>query len=82
MAEHQRKTIRQLREVHEMTQFDLAAKAGVSLSSVVNIEAGRQEPRVSLAEKIAAAFGVSVADIRWPSTDELSRKRPKEKPAA
>ena len=82
MTEPARKTVRQLREDRGLTQFDLAAQSGVSLSTVVNIEAGRQEPRVSLAEKIATALGVSVADIAWPSADELSRKRPKEKPAA
>lgn len=77
-----RKTVRQLREEQGLTQFELAAKAGVSLSSVVNIEASRQEPRVSLADKIARALGLSVADIAWPTADELTRKRPKEKPAA
>jgi transcriptional regulator with XRE-family HTH domain len=82
MTERQRKTIRQLRGARGLTQFELAAKAGVSLSSVVNIEAGRQEPRVSLAEKIAGALGVSVGDIAWPTAEELTRKRPKEKPAA
>jgi len=82
MNAQQRKTVRELREAHGLTQFDLAVKSGVSLSSVVNIEAGRQEPRVSLAEKIAGALGISVADIAWPSAEELTRKRPKEKPAA
>lgn len=82
MTEPARKTVRQLREACGLTQFDLAARSGVSLSTVVNIEAGRHEPRISFAEKIAAVLGVSIADIAWPSAEELSRKRPKEKPAA
>lgn len=82
MTDQQRKTMRQLREERGLTQFDLAVKAEASLSSVVNIEAGRQEPRVSLAEKLASALGVSVADIIWPSVDDLAKKRPKEMPAA
>lgn len=60
-----RKTVKQLREEHGWKQIDLAYHAGVSLSTVSNIEAGQQDPRISIARKIADTLGVTVDAIDW-----------------
>lgn len=72
-----RKSLREWREARGMRQIDLAVAAGVALSTVANIEAGRQEPRVGLAQRIAITLGVSVDQIEWPSEAELQQRRPK-----
>ena len=69
------KTLREWRVTRGMTQFQLAAAAGVGLSSVTNIEAARQEPRISLAERLAQALGVAVGDIAWPHPEQLQVRR-------
>lgn len=61
----QRKTVKQLREERGWKQIDLAYHAGVSLSTVSNIEAGQQDPRITVARKIAETLGVSVDAIEW-----------------
>lgn len=70
MAETDRKTVKQLREERGWKQIDLAYHAGISLSSVSNIEAGQQDPRVSIARKIANTLGVSVDAIEWVQAAE------------
>ena len=69
------KSLREWRVARGLTQFQLAAVAGVGLSSVTNIEAGRQEPRISLANRLAQALGVSVGDIAWPQPEQLRARR-------
>lgn len=73
-----KQTLRQWREARGWTQFELAVKSGVSLSSVVNIETSRQIPGLALARKLAQAVGAaSVEDIAWPTPDQLKRRHPK-----
>ncbi len=56
--------IRKLRFfANEMTQQQLAEKAGISRQTVVAIEAGKYSPTLELAFKIALAFGVSIGDV-------------------
>lgn len=81
MHQERRKTLKAWRQERGLTQFRLAVAADVSPSTVVNIEAARQEPGVIIAGKIARALGVTVDDIAWPDPDHI-RRRPKEKPAA
>jgi putative transcriptional regulator len=47
----------------EMTQEELARRAGVSRQTVIAIEKGKYNPSVTLALKIAWVFGVAVEDI-------------------
>ena len=49
--------------MHDLTQADLAAKAGVTRKSVNAIETGRMVPSVLLALKLARALNVSVETI-------------------
>ena len=56
--------VRRLRfENGEMTQQQLADKAGVTRQTIIAIEAGRYAPSLPLAFRIARAFGVGVEDV-------------------
>ena len=47
----------------EMTQFELAEKAGISRQTVVALEAGKYIPSLEIAFKIADVFGVGVEAV-------------------
>jgi putative transcriptional regulator len=65
MAENKIKNnIRQFRfENNQMTQADLADKAGVTRQTIIAIEAGQYSPSLELAIQIARAFGKKVDDV-------------------
>jgi putative transcriptional regulator len=59
-----RNQIRRLRfENGEMTQQQLADKAGVTRQTIIAIEAGKYAPSLTLAFRIARTFGVKVEDV-------------------
>lgn len=58
-----RNTIRVQRAIQDLTQADLAMRAGVTRKSVNAIETGRMVPSIVLALKIARALGVSVESL-------------------
>jgi putative transcriptional regulator len=47
----------------EMTQQELAEKAGVSRQTIIAIEAGKYSPSLELAFRIADVFGVPIAEV-------------------
>jgi len=47
----------------EMTQQQLAEKAGVSRQTIIAIEAGKYSPSLDLAFRIAHAFGVEIGAV-------------------
>jgi putative transcriptional regulator len=47
----------------QMTQQELADKAGVTRQTIIAIEAGGYAPSLPLAFKIAQTFGVSIEDV-------------------
>lgn len=56
--------IRRLRfENDQMTQQELADKAGVTRQTIIAIEAGKYAPSLPLAFKIARTFNVSIEDV-------------------
>jgi putative transcriptional regulator len=56
--------VRRLRfENGQMTQQELADKAGVTRQTIIAIEAGGYSPSLTLAFKIAKVFGVSVGEV-------------------
>ena len=60
--------VRRLRFEHgEMTQQDLAEKAGCTRQTIVALEQGRYVPSLSLAFAIARAFECSVEEIFQPA---------------
>jgi transcriptional regulator with XRE-family HTH domain len=67
------KTIRQLREEHNLTQLALANKLGVTPSTIYNWEAGRFEPKAMQLRAVARAFGVSSDDIEL-MVEQASKK--------
>ncbi len=56
--------IRRLRfDRDEMTQEELARKAGVTRQTIIALEAGRYTPSLDLAFRIARAFDVGVEEV-------------------
>lgn len=56
--------IRRLRFfANEMTQQELAEKAGVSRQTIIAVEAGKYSPSLELAFRIAIAFGVPIGEV-------------------
>ncbi len=47
----------------EMTQQQLAEKAGVSRQTIIAIEGGKYSPSLDLAFRIAHAFGVQIGEV-------------------
>ena len=65
--------IRRLRfEADEMTQKELARRAGATRQTIIAIEAGKYAPSLKLAFRIARAFGVGVEDVFQFDPDESS----------
>jgi len=54
----------------EMTQVDLAEKAGVTRQTIIALEAGKYLPSLELAFRIANAFGVSIEEVFECSTQK------------
>jgi putative transcriptional regulator len=48
---------------NEMTQQDLAEKAGVSRQTIIAVEAGKYSPSLELAFRIADVFGISIGEV-------------------
>ena len=56
--------IRRLRFDHgEMTQEELARKAGCTRQTIIALEAGKYTPSLSLAFKLARAFNKQIEDV-------------------
>ncbi len=47
----------------EMTQQELAEKAGASRQTIIAVEAGKYSPSLELAFRIADAFGVPIGEV-------------------
>ena len=59
-----RNNIRKLRFHHnEMTQEQLAEKAGVTRQTIIAIESAKYSPSLELAFRIALAFGVALEEV-------------------
>jgi len=57
--------IRAWREHLGLTQAEVAARMGVSQSAFAQMEAPESKPRMNTLTKIAAALGLTPAQIRW-----------------
>lgn len=68
MALHQ--TIRKLRELHQLTQEDMAERTTLSKNGYANIERGESVPTIDSLEKIANVFGMKVEELMmWGDSD-------------
>ena len=54
---------RHRRQLHDMTQQELAERVGVTRQTILSIERGRYNPSVGLALRLAEVFGVPVEDL-------------------
>lgn len=70
MALHQ--TIRKLRELHQLTQEDMAERATLSKNGYANIERGESIPSIDSLQKIAHVFGMKVEELISFNSDDLS----------
>ena len=71
MSEELRNTLKVQRAVRDLTQAELAAKAGVTRKSVNAIETGKMVPSVLLALKLARALEVPIDTIFVLKSDEV-----------
>jgi len=55
--------VRDLRNESNLTQEQLAAKLGVSRQSIISIEAGRYNPSLILAYRLARVFSCRIEDV-------------------
>lgn len=63
--------IKSLRFVHNMTQAELAKKAGIPRATLANMESRDSNPTISGVIKVADALGVSVEDLITVSQNHL-----------
>jgi len=69
--------IRKLRfENGQMTQQQLADKAGVTRQTIIAIEAGKYAPSLPLAFKIAHTFGAQIENVFHYRYDDSSVSNP------
>ena len=62
-----RNRIRRLRFDHnEMTQQELAERAGVTRQTIIALEANRYVPSLLLAYRIARVFGITIEEVFQP----------------
>jgi len=55
--------LKEIRLTQNLSQQELAKKAGVGQSTIHYIESGVKSPTFKVLEKLAAALGVSVAEL-------------------
>jgi putative transcriptional regulator len=68
-----RNNIRKLRFYHnEMTQEQLAEKAGVTRQTIIAIESAKYSPSLELAFRIALVFGVPLEDVFSYTVEDAS----------
>jgi putative transcriptional regulator len=63
VTEALRNTLKVQRAMRDLTQAELAERAGVTRRSVNAIEAGRMVPSVLLGLKLARALGVTIDEL-------------------
>ena len=69
--------VRRLRfENGQMTQQQLADKAGVTRQTIIAIESGKYAPSLPLAFKIAHTFGVQIENVFRYRDDDSSVSNP------
>lgn len=57
------KHLKQLRQLQELTQQELAERADMSISFLSTIERGLKSPTIETLEKLAEALGISLSQL-------------------
>ena len=68
-----RAALKRIRNRRDLTQQQLAERAGVHRITIVKLESGKLRPGVDLLEALAGALSVDVADLLRPSRGEVTR---------
>lgn len=55
--------LKELREKAEMTQEDLAVRAGVSRQTIISLEKGKYNPSIILAYKLSRLFELTIEEL-------------------
>ncbi|PAB57134.1 transcriptional regulator [Anaeromicrobium sediminis] len=55
--------IRQLRDIHNLTQDEIAKLVNVSRQTIISLEKGRYNPSIILAFKIAKVFNTTIENV-------------------
>ncbi|TCO74446.1 putative transcriptional regulator [Marinisporobacter balticus] len=55
--------IRQLRDIHNLTQDEFAKLVNVSRQTIISLEKGRYNPSITLAFKIAKIFNTTIENV-------------------
>lgn len=63
--------IRARRNALDMSQSDLAERAGVAVRQLARYEAGQQQPAFNVAQRIAAALGLTLDELAGAYADGL-----------
>ena len=58
---------------NEMTQLELAEKAGASRQTIMALEAGKYTPSLELAFRIANVFGVPIGEVFECKSEEAEK---------
>ena len=66
--------IRVKRAEHELTQTDLADRAGVTRQTIAFIEKGEFSPSITLSLKLSAALQTPIAELFWLEKEEEDEK--------
>ncbi|ASW55863.1 helix-turn-helix transcriptional regulator [Plantactinospora sp. KBS50] len=69
-----RTLLRRQRELHGLTQAQLAARAGISQASIARIEAGGRAPSLPMTERILAALGSQLTIDVEPLDADVDRQ--------
>lgn len=70
-----RQTVREVRRRAEMTQAELASKAGVSTMTISRLERGVVDVSFGVAARILAALEADPGDILGAVSEEMIRQR-------
>ena len=62
-----------LRKSHQLTQTELAARAGLTEDSIRRVELVQNRPSVAMLAKLAPAFNMSLADLLTTLRDAIER---------
>lgn len=65
--------LRVLRAEFNLSQQDLAERAGVSRQTINAIETGKYDPSLALAFKLARLFDMKIEELFMPTEDDLNR---------
>lgn len=60
------KSLKEHRAAANLTQAELAEKAGICSTQITGYERGRQQPSLRTLNRLAGALGVQIGDIALP----------------